>query len=286
MATANRQVYTLPFDALFDARIPHRTARQPHLSLMSKPPADSDVFDEIQVLQASAREALLGNPILNALLTDHGALALGDGPARRYPAAVGPLAGAPDQSLASYDALRQLAGPGGLIGLFLGDPPALPQGWTLIRGGILTQMICPRPNFDGTGALQEGVTLRRLGVADVPAMMELAKLTEPGPFRERTFELGNFYGIFADGRLLAMAGQRMRVPGLVEVSAVCTRPDARGRGFAGMVIREVMSGIIEEGRTAFLHAFDDNPAVRLYQKLGFIHRRSFHLAVIKNDEPL
>lgn len=258
--------------------------RHDHLSLMPKPPADSEVVDEVQVPQAGAREALLDNPILNALLTDHSSLALGEGPARRYPAAIGPLAGAPDQSPASYDALRHLAGSGGLIGLFLHDPPALPAGWSLFRGGILTQMICREPNLDAAGALQEGMTLRRLSVADVPAMMELAKLTEPGPFRERTFELGNFYGIFAVERLLAMAGQRMRVPGFVEVSAVCTHPAARGRGYAGVVMRKVMRDIIDEGQTAFLHAFDDNPAVRLYQKLGFTHRRSFHLAVIRNEE--
>jgi len=210
-------------------------------------------------------------------------MAIGDGSARRYPAAIGPLAGAPDQSQASYYALARLAGPGGLIGLFLHHPPALPKGWSLFRGGILTQMICLEPNLNAALALHDGVTLRRLGKTDVPAMMELAKLTEPGPFRERTCELGNFYGIFAGDRLLAMAGQRMRVPGFVEVSAVCTHPDARGRGYAGVLMREVMRDIADEGRIAFLHAFDDNPAVRLYQKLGFTHRRNFHLAMIRND---
>ena len=251
---------------------------------MSNPPADSDVADPIGVLSSGEREALLDNPIFNALRTDQSALAMSEGEARRYPPPIGPLAGAPDQSQASYDALRPLAEPGGLIGLFLHDPPSLPSGWSLFRGGVLTQMICLKPNLDTAGRLAEDVTLRRLVVSDVPAMMELAKLTEPGPFRERTFELGNFYGILAGDRLLAMAGQRMRVPGFVEVSAVCTHPDARGRGYAGVVMREVMRDIAAEGRTPFLHAIDDNPAIRLYQKLGFTHRRSFHLAVIKNEE--
>jgi predicted GNAT family acetyltransferase len=115
-------------------------------------------------------------------------------------------------------------------------------------------------------------------------MVELATLTEPGPFRERTSELGIFYGIFDGDRLLAMAGQRMRVPGFVEVSAVCTHPDVRGRGFGGVVMREVIREIVESDRTPFLHAFADNPAVRLYERLGFTQRRSFHLAVIKNEE--
>ncbi len=229
-------------------------------------------------------EALLDNPILNALLTEHGSLALVDGPARRYPAAIGPLAGAPDQSQASYDALQILAGPKGLLGLFLHDQPDLPKGWSLFRGGVLTQMICREPRLDEVHELGAELKLRRLGSADVPAMVELATLTEPGPFRERTSELGIFYGIFDGDRLLAMAGQRMRVPGFVEVSAVCTHPDARGRGFGGVVMREVMREIAEADRTPFLHAFADNPAVRLYERLGFTQRRSFHLAVIKNEE--
>ena len=129
----------------------------------------------------------------------------------------------------------------------------------------------------------EGAALRRLGSADVTAMVELATLTEPGPFRERTIELGNFYGIFESGRLLAMAGQRMRVPGFVEVSAVCTHPDARGRGYAGALMSRVMRDIVGEGSTPFLHAFADNPAVSLYRKLGFVQRRTFQLAVIKRE---
>ena len=106
-----------------------------------------------------------------------------------------------------------------------------PGGWALFRGGILTQMICPEPRFAETHlsarALPAHAAMRRLGATDVKAMVELAKLTEPGPFRERTIELGNFYGIFESDRLVAMAGQRTRVPGFVEVSAVCTHPDAR-----------------------------------------------------------
>jgi ribosomal protein S18 acetylase RimI-like enzyme len=271
-------------DASFDARFSHRDAPLNHHSLMFRPLTGSDVAGPAVVPSFGAGEALLDDPILNALLTDHSLLAIAQGNTRRYPAPIGPLAGAPDQSKASYDALRELAGPGGMVVLFLHDPPLLPANWSLFRGGILTQMICRTPSLDIAGALDPLVNVRRLKSNDVPAMMELAKLTEPGPFRERTFELGNFYGIFMDDRLLAMAGQRTRVPGYVEVSAVCTHPEARGRGFAAVVMCEVIRDIAAESRVPFLHAFDDNPAVRLYQKLGFTHRRSFHLAVIRNDE--
>jgi ribosomal protein S18 acetylase RimI-like enzyme len=255
-----------------------------HLSPMPASNARSDVAGATETPRFDAREALLDNPILNALLTEHRKFALGDGVARRYPAAIGPLAGTPDQSLDSYKALRRLAGGGGLLGLFLASSPALPERWSLFRGGILVQMICRKPVFDSVRSLATDSELRRLASSDVPAMMELAKLTEPGPFRERTIELGNFHGVFEGERLMAMAGQRMRVPGFVEVSAVCTHPDMRGRGLAGLVMREVMREIVEEGSTPFLHAFDDNPAVGLYEQLGFARRRSFHLAVIKNEE--
>lgn len=258
--------------------------QQDHLSNMSAPDVDSALAAETDFRRPVPDEALLDNPILSSLLTEHKSLAIGDGAARRYPAPIGPLAGVPDQSQKSYDALQSLAGPQGLLGLFLQDPPVLPKGWSLFRGGLLTQMICRKPRRDDFHKLAAGLTLRKLENADVPAMVALATLTEPGPFRERTNELGVFYGILEGARLLAMAGQRMRVPGFVEVSAVCTHPDSRGRGFGGVVMREVMREIVDRRGTPFLHAFADNPAVRLYERLGFTQRRNFHLAVIKREE--
>jgi ribosomal protein S18 acetylase RimI-like enzyme len=250
---------------------------------MSAHSADPELTSGIFGLAQSSGEELLDNPILNSLLTDHRSFAQAEGLARRYLPAIGPLSGAPDQSEASYDALRLLAGAGGVLALFLPDPPKLPLGFSLFRGGLIAQMICRRPQFGAAGALERAETLRRLDRGDVPAMVALATLTEPGPFRERTIELGNFYGILEGDRLLAMAGHRMRVPGFVEVSAVCTHPDARGRGYAAIVMREVMRDIVRENRTPFLHALADNPAVRLYQRLGFTLRRTFHLAVIKDE---
>jgi predicted GNAT family acetyltransferase len=127
-------------------------------------------------------------------------------------------------------------------------------------------------------------TLRALTAADSPAMVELASLTEPGPFREGTHELGGFYGIFEGDRLLSMAGQRMRVPGYVEVSAVCTHPDARGRGYARTLMLRVMADIRGEGLTPFLHSWAFNEAaIRVYKDLGFVLRHSMYVAALRND---
>jgi predicted GNAT family acetyltransferase len=225
---------------------------------------------------------LLDNPIWNSLSTAHRNFALGNELAKCYPPEVGPLSGLAEQTAAAYEALRALVAPCAIQVLFLEEAPEQRERWTLIRGGLLSQMI-----YAGSGTQQPVPPIsqmRRLTPSDVPAMVELARLTEPGPFRDRTRELGTFFGIFEGGRLIAMAGQRTRVPGFVEVSAVCTHPEARGRGYARTLMSAVMDRILRDGDTPFLHSFADNHgAIRVYEALGFVLRRHFHLAVLKNE---
>jgi GNAT superfamily N-acetyltransferase len=229
-------------------------------------------------------ESALDNPIWNALQTDHRALALGDAHARRYPHDIGPLSGMPDQSQTSYDSLRKLAGPGGVLALFFQEKPRPPVGWHLVRGGLLSQMIRRETDPGGIAGPQTSPVIRALSSVDVPQMIALAELTEPGPFRSKTIELGSFYGIFDGDKLVAMAGQRMSIPGFIEVSAVCTSPDARGRGYAQALMAVAMHNIQQRGRTPFLHVLSDNhSAIRVYERLGFVIRRNFHLAVLKNE---
>ena len=229
------------------------------------------------------QENPLDNPIWGALTTDHAQWAVGDAMARRYPAEIGPLSGMAAQTEAGYAALLPLAGPGGVLGLFFTEEPRPAAGWTLVRGGTLDQMVAERPELVRAHP-GGGVELRQLTAEDAPAMVELAELTEPGPFRVRTIELGKFFGVLDGGRLLAMAGQRLRVPGYVEVSGVCTHPEARGRGYAQMLMSRVMEEILREGRTPFLHSYAHNEAaIRVYRKLGFVRRRSLELAVVGAD---
>ncbi len=243
--------------------------------------AESEAPDAVD---CAADETLLDNPIWNALLTDHRSIAVGDGHAKRYPSEIGPLSGVPDQSPASYWALHSLTGADGVLALFFQDQPSPQAGWTLLRGGLLSQMIWRGLNADEIIRAQAGVTPRRLTLVEVPEMLALAELTEPGPFRKRTIELGSYYGIFEAGRLVAMAGERMSLPGFIEVSAVCTHPDVRGRGLAHTLMATVMRDIQRRGRTPFLHVFADNlPAIRVYESLGFTLRRTLHLAVLKNE---
>lgn len=223
---------------------------------------------------------LLDNPIWHSLRTEHAAIALGDDRARRYPSSIGPLSGIPNQSDENYAALAALS-PDDILALFSREPLRVPSGWTELRPMELVQMVRVQPASDDATERHHSPEMRRLTPADASSMVALAKLTEPGPFRLCTLELGGYYGIFQGDRLLAMAGRRMHLPGLVEVSAVCTHPDARGRGYARHLMARVIEEIEREGKTAFLHALQQNPAIRLYERLGFRLRQTFRGSVLK-----
>jgi predicted GNAT family acetyltransferase len=120
---------------------------------------------------------------------------------------------------------------------------------------------------------------RSLGPAHAPEMMALVELTRPGPFAMRTVELGGYVGVFDDGQLVAMAGERLHLPGFCEISAVCTRPDHRGRGLAAGLTALVARAIEARGERPFLHhASENHPARRVYESLGFEFRRTVGFA--------
>ncbi len=241
-----------------------------------------DQSSNVVVASSSPDAGVLDNPIWNALNTEHRSFAIGGELAKRYPPEIGPLSGLVEQSDAAYEDLRNLTRSGGMTAQFLAAPVQLRPGWELVRDGLMSQMIWLRTDAAGGVLLPNDALLRPLTGTDVPAMLELTALTEPGPFGPRTHELGAFLGIFESERLVAMAGQRTRVPGFVEVSAVCTHPDARGRGYARAAMLEVMADIVRNGATPYLHVFAANEsAIRVYEGLGFTQRRELHLAVLK-----
>ena len=223
----------------------------------------------------------LDNVIWNALTTRDAHFAEGTGISRRFIREVGPLGAFAEFGDAGFESLAQLVKPGGTVGLFLNDPYQSRPGWNYVVGAPLLQMLwtndsAPLPN--GDGPIPEIV---RLGDKDSAEMIELTAMTKPGPFSSRTHELGAYLGIRDAGKLVAMAGERLKVPGFTEVSAVCTHPDHIGRGYAGLLMTEVMHGIRERGETPFLHVRQDNErAIALYEKLGFIKRLWGHFAVI------
>jgi predicted GNAT family acetyltransferase len=220
---------------------------------------------------------LLDNPIWHALSTRQSALALGNGLAQSFPSDVAPFGGLIDQSAAAYDALGEIL-PGAVTALALDAEPVLPPDWEMVQSGQMYQMICETPAH-----LEKNQVFRELTRADVPEMLALTKLTEPGPFLPRTIELGAYLGIHDSGSLVAMAGERLRLPGFTEISAVCTHPLYRGRGYGNALLSALISRIAQHRETPFLHVRTENvTAVGLYEKLGFKVRAQLHLAIIKH----
>ncbi len=220
----------------------------------------------------NAEEGILDNPVWHALTTRQAALAEGDGAARRYRPDVSAFWAADRLDAEGWSALAHLAGPGGAVVLARRDLGDLPDGWTMRGGGVGHQMVAT--DFVAGPPDDSLPGLRRLTPDDVGAMLELVALTEPGPFEVATIELGDYFGVFDGAHLVAMAGERMRLPGHTEVSAVCTHPDARGRGLATALTRRVADGIVARGETPILHVRQDNhDARRVYERLGFALRR-------------
>ncbi len=217
----------------------------------------------------------LDRAVYNALTTRLSRFTTPDsGPdAVRLDPEVGVFLAAADDSAASREALGVLARryPGaGLVEREDGPMAAvLPQGVPIAAQVALVQMTATALTPVGPSASLDDV-IEVLGEADAPAMLALATLTRPGPFRSRTRELGPFVGIKRDGQLVAMAGRRLRVDGFTELSGVCTHPDHRGMGYAAALSRAVVSEILATGETAFLHAFADHETtIAFYRGLGF-----------------
>ena len=183
-----------------------------------------------------------------------------------------------DASPEAWGDLAATVGPGGTAILFRGEPVDPPGGWVVDHRGEGHQMVGPIEVGDGAA----GLGARRLGPEDLGEMMALVALTEPGPFEERTVELGRYLGVFDDRALVAMAGERMHLPGHTEISAVCTHPSARGRGLAAALVREVAAGIAGRDEVPFLHVAASNHGARsLYERLGFRHRRPVSILVTR-----
>ncbi|BAJ27717.1 MULTISPECIES: GNAT family N-acetyltransferase [Kitasatospora] len=224
--------------------------------------------------------AVLDDPVGASLAGAHAHLARRRGRAVRYdPEVAGFSSVGVRPGAGAWDDLAGLLGAGEFADLF--SCPALPPAdWGpefVLAGHQLVRVREVRP------ALPAGLRVVELGAADVPEMLALVERTRPGPFRPRTRELGTYLGVRdgdgdgddgdGGGALLAMAGERLRPPGFTEVSAVCTAPEARGRGLAAHLVGELAARIGARGERPFLHVAAANTgALALYERLGFVRR--------------
>jgi predicted GNAT family acetyltransferase len=218
----------------------------------------------------------LDNLVWGALNSLHRRFSVGGDRARRYLTEVAPFAAVADLGAESVAALRELVAANGPAAMSTVDAlPELP-GLLAVSQARLIQMV-----WRGETVPAKGSGHVRLNERDVPAMMALALETRPGPFGPRTNELGEYLGIFDETKLVAMAGERMKVGGYTEISAVCVSESFRGRGCAAQLMMALVSAVRSRGETPLLHVLASNyRAIALYRRLGFVERREMYLTVL------
>ena len=214
----------------------------------------------------------LDNPIWHALTTQHAPLAITAEGAAKYQPDIAPFAAVGDASGRNSTQLISLVEDGESVFL-VGVAPEPPPGWTLEQKPSVSQMVCwsPPPEIPGPPVTVMSATHR-------DDMLALTALVFPGFFRPRTLEMGSYLGIRDGDRLAAMAGERMRLDGYQELSAVCTHPDYVGRGYAQRLVSLLCRAAFGRGYTPFLHVYHDNSrAIGVYRRLGFSERASLPL---------
>ncbi len=222
---------------------------------------------------------ILDNPVWSALTSNHASFASGTDLVKRYPPEVAPFGGMAERSDAAYRDLAQIMPPDEWIALVGINLPAELPGWATRFHITVNQMVSTQP----IEVVETEQDILDLSAADVPDMLKLIEIAQPGPFFSRTVEMGHYLGIRQNGQLVAMAGERIRPSGACEISAVCTHPDFRGRGYAELLISRIAAWNRARGDLPFLHVARENAnAIRLYERLGFRQRAEINILVVSH----
>jgi predicted GNAT family acetyltransferase len=226
-------------------------------------------------------EYLLDNPIYFALKTNHQSYSIGNETACFYRKDMANFAGLKEYDNSRLMQLFEMSEHSMLHILFSPACLTILAPWKVIKHINMFQMVY---ECDDKLELNSKINIEDLKQENVLEMMNLIELTQPGPFLINTILLGNYTGIFVDGKLAAMAGHRFHVSPYIEISAVCTHPDFLGKGFAYEIIKEQIRRIYLKSQIPFLHVRQDNTsAIKLYEKLGFTIRKAMYAVVISKQ---
>jgi ribosomal protein S18 acetylase RimI-like enzyme len=224
---------------------------------------------------------LLDNPVFNALNSGDAHLGGGNENVKFFDEEVSPFVGFREDYPGGFDELYLLLPEGRKILYATRQRIEQPKGWHLLHEikGLQFVYTAKENNHPGDNQL---VPLNKNNAEE---MIELAALTKPGPFNSRTIEFGNYFGIFENGRLAAMTGQRLHVERYTEISAVCTHPNHLGKGFAASLIQQQLYLITKENKVPFLHVREDNSrAIALYERLGFTENGAMNFYFIRRGK--
>lgn len=222
---------------------------------------------------------VLDNPAWHALISGNKNLAQGSDTVKAFPEEVSPIVGLLEYTADSFNALYDIIPSNNPVVVFTVDDPEIPDLWSILVSLTGLQMV-----YTGSAlpVLEADEEVASLTDEDIPQMLALTKLTNPGPFSSRTIDFGHYEGIFKGGQLIAMAGQRLHPFDYAEISAVCTHPDHTGKGYARQLILRQVHRIMTSGGIPFLHVKGDNErAINVYKNLGFEVRRSISFFVLQ-----
>src|SRR5258706_10401170 len=237
--------------------------------------------DEVSTGTTAVESELLDNLMWHSLVGPHAHLSEGSGPVRRYHPDVALFVAVERVSPEAWEALQELVGPERIVLLTGATVAAVPDGWVRHFQGLGHQMVLRRP--EQLAPVDPSVRIETMTAADVPQMLALVEVTQPGPFRPRTIEMGSYFGVYdGDRQLIALAGERLRAGGYTEISAVATHPTARRRGLAALLTSHVARHISSRGDTPLLHVASTNEtAKRVYDRLGFESRKQLEWVAVE-----
>lgn len=220
----------------------------------------------------------LDNPVWHSLGETHRAFALEWGDARFYRPGYCPFGGLAGPGTAALAAYARQADSFYVVG----ERPLFGAGLRLHR-----ELVCLQMLLDKTVHTEAAEAIVPLQAGDRAALYRLVNTVQPGYFKEETAALGSYYGIFRQGQLVAVTGERMKMHACTEVSAVVTHPAHTGKGYARQLVAHTANRVLQEDKLPYLHVAETNTvAIRLYEKLGFRTRRRisfWHL--VRNDRP-
>jgi predicted GNAT family acetyltransferase len=218
------------------------------------------------------------NPVWQALSSYQSHFNIGGSMLKFFPKNVSPFVGMEHWDARDLPVLMQYLPANRPFSVMIARNVQLPEDLEIVFTCPLYQMYCVEP----APVFKPELNIRSLGFEEVPQMLELTNKTKPGPFLENTIDMGRYYGIFENGMLLAMAGERLRLPGFTEISAICTDPAHLGKGYASLLTSYITQIILAEGNIPFLHVKTDNVrAIEVYQRAGFEIRTEIYFAIFR-----
>ena len=224
--------------------------------------------------------SILDNPIWNALITRDANHNIGWENLAFFDADIAPFIGMPFWDKNSQKVLFNNVDANRKWFLLIGEKVHFIEELEMVLTLPLYQFTCT--NLKEVPKTKRPLEIVKLDERHIEEMIMLTKLTKPGPFAKRTIEFGGYYGMFEDGKLVAMGGERLHVEGYTEISAICTHPDYQGLGYAAKITHHLAKSVLDKGLIPFLHARADNvKAISMYERLGFQIRKEIQFYIIK-----